>query len=120
MNIKSLVHIKQTKRRGRGVFASCDLKKNQIVEISPVIPFKVQDIKRPQHFPLWDYQLAWRGKKDAIGMGYLMLYNHSLSSNATFTRDYKNKVIIVKAKRNIVKNEELTINYACPLWFKEV
>lgn len=111
-------------KKGRGVIAGQDIPKNEIVEISPVIPISRQIAN---YRALDNYSFSWGEEIDdpdphracAIGLGYLSLYNHSSNSNVSLQRSFANDVMIVTAKRDIKAGEELTINYDIELWFEE-
>jgi SET domain-containing protein len=46
-----------------------------------------------------------------VVFGYGSLYNHSESANVHFHRDFRNRLMVFKAVRDIALGEELTINY---------
>jgi SET domain-containing protein len=109
--------------KGRAVFATAAIAKDEILETSPVLPLALKDSECPG---LGDYSLAWGEdvegglgpQKDcAIGLGFLSLYNHSEAPNVTFDHDYDGEEIAVRALRDIAAGEELGIDYGVPLWF---
>ncbi|MEI9993534.1 MAG: SET domain-containing protein-lysine N-methyltransferase [Rhizomicrobium sp.] len=111
--------------KGRGVVARAAIAAGEIVETSPVLPLALKDSECPG---LDSYSLAWGEdvegglgpQKDcAIGLGYLSLYNHSAAPNVTFDHRYAAEEIAVRALRDIVAGEELTIDYGVPLWFDQ-
>ena len=75
---------------GRGVIASQDAKKGTVLERSPVIVAPVGDFeaKHGRDVALENYLLIWEEKGEdkeyAVGLGYLILYNHSSKPNAEF------------------------------------
>ncbi|HEY0107126.1 MAG TPA: SET domain-containing protein-lysine N-methyltransferase [Rhizomicrobium sp.] len=111
--------------RGRGVIAKASIAKDEVIEVSPVLPLALADSECPG---LNDYSLAWGEdapgglgpQKDcAIGLGYLCLYNHAEAPNVTFDHRYDAEEIAVVALRDIEAGEELTIDYGVPLWFEK-
>ncbi len=105
--------------KGRGIFAARDLPEGAIVEVSPVavVPHDETFPACIQKLVLNHYLLYWTDTADAIGFGYLMLYNHGESPTASFTTDYENMCKIVRTRRAVAAGEELTIDYDIPLWF---
>ena len=118
--------VKKSGAKGRGVFSTCMIKKGQIIEICPVIILKNKDRKFVDKTGLYSYYFWWGSskKQTAIALGYGSLYNHSYSPNAVYSKNQKQGIIFFKALRDVIKNEEITINYnldlndESPLWFK--
>ena len=46
-----------------------------------------------------------------MAFGYGSFQNHSYHANVRFIRDFANQVIEFRAAKNILRGEELTINY---------
>ncbi len=108
---------------GRGVVARMDALKGTVLERSPVVVAPVADFEA-QHGKMTrldHYLLTWEEKGEdieyAVGLGYLMLYNHSKRPNAEFRYDYPNREIEMVALRNIHAGEEITHDYG-GTWFK--
>lgn len=112
--------------KGRGVFTNSDLKKNQVIEIAPVIVMNRNDRVHLDKTLLHDYIFEWGEKQDqcCMALGYIPLYNHSYQSNCEYEMDFKKQIIKVKTIRAIEAGEELFINYngdwnnSKPLWFE--
>lgn len=108
---------------GRGVIARMDALKGTVLERSPVVVAPVADFeaKHGKMTKLDHYLLTWEEKGEeieyAVGLGYLMLYNHSKRPNAEFRYDYPNREIEMVALRNIHAGEEITHDYG-GTWFK--
>lgn len=108
---------------GRGVIARMDALKGTVLERSPVVVAPVGDFeaKHGKETILDHYLLTWEEKgadiEHAVGLGYLMLYNHSKKPNAEFRYDYPNREIEMVALRNIYAGEEVTHDYG-GTWFK--
>ncbi len=105
--------------KGRGIFVTRDLPEGAIVEVSPVaiVPHEHGFPKSVEPTVLHHYLLYWTEEADAIGFGYLMLYNHAEHPTASFTTDYDSHCKIVRTRRAVKAGEELTIDYDMPLWF---
>lgn len=103
--------VKNTKRKGRGVFTTKAIKKGTVVEESPVIQFdEREDTERVQSSILRLYVFGY-SKSTAIALGTGSLYNHSKKPNLKYQDDTSKGVIRFTAKRNIKRGEELSINY---------
>jgi len=110
---------------GRGVFASEDIKKDTIIEVSPVIVLSKEERCLADQTILHDYLFEWDPRSDqaCMAMGYVPVYNHSYASNCEYEMDYADRIITVRAVRDILKGEELFINYngdwddPSPVWF---
>ena len=108
--------------KGRGVVATAAIAKGETVERSPVLPIALKDSECPA---LNDYSMAWGealdscdpGTECCVGLGYLMLYNHSAAPNLTIRRHFDANEMSMVALRDIAAGEELTYDYAVPLWF---
>jgi uncharacterized protein len=107
------LHIAPTSSMGRGVFTSEDLKKDTIIEISPVIVLSREDRKLLDQTLLHDYIFEWGEKKNqcCMALGYVPLYNHSYKSNCEYEMDFDEALITIKTVRHIKAGEELFINY---------
>jgi uncharacterized protein len=108
--------------KGRGVFATRDLKKGAVIEVSPVIPVSTKHFKHNGHAPdgyLFDWDPETPGAEHCMPLGYAMLYNHSSRPNMRMENDMEAMTITAFAARDIRAGEELTWNYNCPLWFDE-
>ena len=110
-------------RIGRGVIARFDALKGTVLERSPVVVAPAADFeaKHGKKTVIDNYLLTWEEKGSdieyAVGLGYLMLYNHSSRPNAEFRYNYPDREIEMVALRNIAAGEEITHNYG-GVWFK--
>lgn len=116
----SIAWRKISDEKGRGVFATRDIRKDEVIEISPVVPVAKGNILENGDAPD-GYLLQWDedtpGEEYAMPLGYVMLYNHSSEPNILIETDFNEYTMTVKAGRDIQVGEELTWNYACELWF---
>lgn len=109
---KKSYEIKETKEKGRGVFAKQNISKGIFVAeyIGQITPILEVDIKA-----YGDYLMAYDDTScivpDLHAEG-AHLINHSCDPNCWIVND-KNHIFF-KAIRNIKKNEEITIDYLYP------
>lgn len=115
--------IKDTGKYGRGIFATRDIKKDELIEESPVIVSPKDEWKYLKKTVLYYYCFHWGKKDTAIALGYGALFNHSYAPNMRFKNNKKNFTIDFYAIVDIKEGEELTINYngdpddTSDLWF---
>ncbi len=111
--MKFFVEIKTTNGKGRGVFATKNILKDEIIEQCPIIYINEEQEKFIQKTILGKYIYAWNDNKNdgAIILGFGSIYNHSYSPNAEYVRDLKNNLLIYKAIKNILEGDEITVNY---------
>jgi SET domain-containing protein len=102
-----LVEIRQTKTKGRGVFARTFIPKGTVIERVPVIIVTWDKIDESE---LAHYAYSWTETKAAIALGYGSLYNHSFRPNAYY-EDVGRQTKVFTAFRDIQPGEEVTINY---------
>ncbi|HET9057041.1 MAG TPA: SET domain-containing protein [Chitinophagaceae bacterium] len=122
----SCLHIVKTEKKGRGVFTSESIPADKIIELAPVIVMGLDERKLLDQTKLHDYIFVWgeREEKCAMALGWVPLYNHSYSSNCEYFMDFEEETIFIKTIRDILPNEELTINYGgdwnetTRVWFK--
>lgn len=107
--------IKETHKLGRGVFATQNFKKGDIVESSPVIV--VNNTSALRSTILNTYIFDWNRESLAIALGNGSLFNHSKKANVTYNPSYQSKIILFVAKRDIKKGQQLFIDYGYdPKW----
>jgi hypothetical protein len=92
---------------GRGVFARKCFKKGDIVEIAPAVVVRTNN-QLLMHTELEHYIFEGDGGV-LIGLGYTSLYNHKMVPNAEF--DILDDMIIITARENIDKGDEIFVNY---------
>ncbi|MCR5049683.1 MAG: SET domain-containing protein-lysine N-methyltransferase [Paludibacteraceae bacterium] len=103
------VEIKQTKDKGRGVFA-CALIRKDSRHLSHGIVLAKEELNKVPI--LWTYAFAvYHSKKDALlVLDWTSLLNDAMSPNLAFFARRNNQVEFV-ALRDIQPGEELTIHY---------
>jgi SET domain-containing protein len=123
--ILPILEIKSSPKRGRGVFATQNIKEKIVIEISPVIVLSAKERKIVEQTLLFDYIFEWgeNKKKACVALGYISLYNHNYEANCEYEMDYKKRIMTITTVRAIKKGEELFVNYnAAPndktkVWF---
>lgn len=123
--ILPIVFIAPSAKGGKGVFANKNIKAGTVIEISPVLIFSVKERKSIEETKLFHYIFEWgvSRKKGALGLGYISMYNHDYNANCDYDMDFDNNLMTITTVRNILKGEELYINYnahpsdATPVWF---
>ncbi len=110
---------------GRGVFASSNIKKNEIIEASPILILEFSDFIDTKWNLLFEYYF-WMDDYVALALGYGSLYNHSKDPNCKYKLNRKEKTITFTAIKDIAKDSEILFNYKgsntskAPLWFEKV
>ncbi len=99
--------VKDTRLKGRGVFAAADIKKNELIEACHLILMDLNDV----HGSLESYIYEYSTNTAAIALGNGSLYNHSDDPNSEFDFDFKKKILKVRAKKMIMKGSEITVDY---------
>jgi uncharacterized protein len=121
------IEIRETKHKGRGIFANEHITANQTIETAPVIVMNAEDRKHLDQTLLHDYIFEWQPEGLSLccmALGNVPIYNHSYTSNAEYFMDYEAQSISIKTVRAIAVGEEITINYNgdwdddTPLWFE--
>ena len=107
----------------RGVFATVDIVKGQLIHEAPVLPYPNQEHVFIEKTLLADYAFEYGKNHTAILLGYGMLFNHSYEPNATYEINFQNHTFDFYAHTDIKAGEEILINYNGdvddkePLWF---
>ena len=108
---------------GRGVFASKDIKKGEIIEVAPILILEFTDFIDTKWNLLFEYYF-WMETYVALALGYGSMYNHSKDANCKYKLDKKNKIITFTAIKDILKGVEVLFDYKgsssekAPLWFE--
>jgi uncharacterized protein len=101
---------------GRGVFASKDYNKGDIIEECPMVVEEKPSIL--EKTIMGDYY--WTHERDKqkgiIALGLCSLYNHADDNNVNNNQDNDKNLMIFKAKKSIKKGEEMFINYGKNYW----
>ncbi len=111
---------------GRGVFATHEIQKGEIIETCPFIEIPNEEIESIENSVFINYVYFFGNEKDRmlLALGFGSIYNHKYSPNAMYKIVANKKVIEFSAIKDIKKNDEITVNYnqespnAKPLWFE--
>ncbi|MVP01203.1 MULTISPECIES: SET domain-containing protein [Paenibacillus] len=109
----------------RGVFATRDIAKGELIHEAPVIPYPNEQHVHIEKTLLADYMFEYGANHTALLLGYGMLFNHSYTPNATYDLNFDNHTVDFFAYTDIAAGDEILINYNgeedCddPLWFYE-
>ncbi len=108
MNI--LVEVKESPLHGKGVFATQNIAKGEVIVKSDMALIHVNE-NLPEI--LATLQFPWTDEYDAICLSDAgSFFNHTSQPNAEVQeRDFKNHIQIFVAKKAIVKGDEITIYY---------
>lgn len=105
-----MLTIKNSKKYGRGVYATRTIKTGELIECSPVILLDDWEADRITPTVLNCYVFEY-GVKTAIALGFGSLFNHSESENVTYRANFRNKTIEYAALCEIKKGQQLFVNY---------
>ncbi|MBU8907618.1 SET domain-containing protein [Desertibacillus haloalkaliphilus] len=109
----------------RGVFATRDIEKGELIHEAPVIPYPNEEHILIEETVLADYVYEYGINHSAVVLGYGMLFNHSYEPNTTYDINFEHHMFYYYAYRDIKAGEELLINYNGevdnydPLWFNK-
>ena len=120
------LEIKNTRHKGRGVFATRDFREGDLIEICHIIECPDQDTELIDRTSLYSYYFNWGPERNrvAIALGYGSLYNHSYEPNAVYIKDFKKNLLIFKCVKPVQKGQEITVHYRdnpndkTPIWFE--
>ncbi len=123
--VNAALYISTSADKGRGVFTNKPIRRNTVIEISPVVVMSSADRLLLDKTLLHDYIFEWGNLKDkcCVALGLVSMYNHSYTSNCEYFMDFETDNIAIKTVRDIKKGEEVTINYngdwndPAKLWF---
>lgn len=109
-----MLEVKITKNMGRGVFATKNIKKNTVVNISETLVVKKTDIRSKSI--LFDYFYELDDDNFLLAIGFGSLLNHSKNPNIEFKTIKKNKRFLLEYRsiRNIKKGEQILFDYGMP------
>lgn len=110
------IKIIDIKGKGRGVVASEEIKKGEIIETCPIIYLSEKEkkfIENESDVLYYYYLHKIKPDKICIMFGYGSMYNHDLNANADFEYDddITTKSLRIRAIKDIKTNEEIVIDY---------
>lgn len=95
----------------RGLIATRDIKKNEVIERCPLILIDHRNDTAFENTIINRYTFEWTKSHSALVLGYGSLYNHSYTPNVRYHFVYTTKEIFFRALRVIKEGEELFVNY---------
>lgn len=107
----------------RGVFATRDIKKDELIHEAPVIPYPNEEHEHIEKTMIADYAFEYGENHSAFVLGYGMMFNHSFEPNAYYEISFEKHTFDFYAYRDIKKDEQIFINYNGevdiddPMWF---
>ena len=106
------IEVRNTRNKGRGVFALRNFKAGEIIENCPVLWLDSKQRKKCEGTILAYYMYPWRSTvTGSIVLGYGSIYNHSFEPNADWKQNFKTKNMVYRAVKPIKKGEEILVNY---------
>jgi len=96
---------------GNGVFALCDYKKNDVIEICPAIFLPMREFEDFKRSKMYYYFFEYTHKEFAVVLGYGSIYNHSYKPNAQYRFNFRKRVMVVRAIKKIRLGDEIFFNY---------
>jgi hypothetical protein len=117
------IEIRTTPTRGRGVFARVAIAPGTVIEAAPALIIPAADCPMLDRTIIHDYYFHWDGDPEgagrgAVGLGLVTLCNHRSRANAKVERNFARHTLDLIATSPIAPGEEVTIDYACTLWFE--
>jgi SET domain-containing protein len=99
--------VKKSPLHRYGVFAAAPIERFEIIEEAPYFCVANEDVGESFEAYCYDFNDTHR----IIGCGYASLYNHSYKPSASHQVDVVNGILRHYALRDILPDEEITINY---------
>jgi SET domain-containing protein len=117
------VEIRTDGLKGRGIFARAAIAPRTIIESAPVVLVPPEQCALLDRTILHDYYFRWEGNPDGVGtgavaLGLVSLCNHSRRPNARVRPNLAGATLDLIALTPIAAGDEITIDYACTLWFE--
>ena len=107
----TMIEVKRTKGKGRGVYARVAIPAGTVFERAPLLIMADKEALESEHSTVMPAYVFEYGKgKVALALGFGSLYNHSYKPNARYD-DAPSQVKEFRALRDIKAGEEITINY---------
>jgi hypothetical protein len=106
--------IRETPAKGRGVFCNRLIKKEECIEVCPLLLLPAGDSDRLINTCLHDYLFDFDMAEGTLALvfGFGSLYNHATRSNASYILDREYQVMRYYALEDIPPGREICINYA--------
>ncbi|ELK45412.1 SET domain-containing protein [Halobacillus sp. ACCC02827] len=95
----------------RGMFATRDIAKDELIHEAPVIPYPNSEHVHIEKTRLADYAFEYGENHTAFLLGYGMMFNHSYEPNANYKINFEQHTFDFYAYKDIKQGEEVFINY---------
>jgi len=105
------IEVKKSQISGNGVFATTQILKDELIEVSNLIILEHNEIKFIDKTKLYNYYFSWPNNTAALALGFGSIYNHSYTPNCKYKKDLKNKTLGFYAIKKIKKGDEILVNY---------
>lgn len=106
------LRVRQTKGKGRGVYATRVFEPGEVIERCPVLRFAAREVKPAMKTILAAYLFHWEDEDQrCLPLGYGAIYNHSYTPNARYYFQHTRGLLVVKAIKRIRPGTEVTFNY---------
>ena len=122
------IHVAKSsiKNAGRGVFASVPIKKNEIIEVCPILILWNKDTGLIMETSLQNYVYEYTESSTMLALGYGSLYNYRDTPNAKYEllehdgKPEQDSELLITALRPIAQDEEIFIDYGIADYLKTV
>ena len=108
------VEVRNSPIHGRGVFATKNINKGDVIEVAPVVK-TVRDRDLTGESLLRKYDIKFDDVNHAIMLGYASIYNHADDNNAEWGFTSPDDLTIT-ATKFIHKGAEIFVNYGGDFW----
>jgi SET domain-containing protein len=106
------IEVRRTRNKGRGVFATKNFDRGDVIEICPVLTLTPTERKILEKTVFNYYIYPWRSVRGAsMVLGYGSIYNHAYDPNADWKQDFRGTNMVYRAIKPIKKGDEITVNY---------
>ncbi|MBS1512490.1 MAG: SET domain-containing protein-lysine N-methyltransferase [Bacteroidetes bacterium] len=111
--MKRILYIKNISGKGRGVCCTTLIKKDEVIEVCPVLVTHAPDQEALKTSRLVDYFFNFNKEEGtlALALGFGSLYNHAVFSNAAYSLDQEQQTMTYYALEDIPAGKEICINY---------
>ena len=100
----------------RGLYATKDYKKNEIIEVCPTLIMKKKYVNKNN--VIMDHFFKGKiGDNELLSLGYCSIINHSKEKqNCAWEIGKKDEYIVIKATKDIKRGDEIFTNYGSKYW----
>lgn len=116
------VEVRPAGRKGRGVFATGAIRAGELVEAAQTVELTAAETEAlvPTSADQYVFAHPEGAGRGMVVLGLTTILNHAAEPNARLDKRHVQGlgwVFELRARRDIAPDEELTIDYDCPLWF---